>query len=236
MYGTIKGDLLHQLLTIPCGIVVGGGTPCGASWFVITLFFIKCLYDCLSYNKIEKNVLPFIFLLTIILPYLPFKHNYLYIKSVLIGICFFHLGRLCFTVFNKIRISSQMSVTVSIFFFIVSYYITVLNGKVSCFSGSMGNYSLLFYVNAIIGSLGIVFISFFAKKESKIICELSNSSIAVVLLHMAFVDCIRKGVIFLDIHGISLFIIYAICSILIYYLCYSIFKITQTRIPYIWGK
>lgn len=236
VYGLITKDPINEILKLPYGIVWGDGTPCRASWFVITLFFIKCLYDLLYYNKIEKIVIPFIFVLTIIINILSIKHNYFYYKSVFIGICFFHIGRVCFSVVNNAKTKTLTSLILSVFFFVVSYYLSIINGKVSLFGGSMGYNPLLFYSNGIIGALGIIFLSFLPKKNKNIICEMSNASIAVVLLHMIFVQVIRIGVKYLNLSDLSLFIVYAIFSYIIYYLCYRIFSVTNKKIPYLWGK
>lgn len=227
---------------VPCmkklfGFIFGGGTPCGASWFIITLFFIKCIYDILCYNKIEKLTIPIIFLSTLIINHV--GHNFFYIKSVLIGICFFHLGKICFKFINnndfKLRTFEKLIISFSLL--IVSYYITLSNGKVSLYGGAMGNSPLMFYTNAIIGSLGIIFLSLcFEKIQSKTICEMSKASIAVVLLHMTFVVEARNGMKHFNISGMYLFITYAVLSIVIYYLCIIIFKITNKKIPFIWGK
>ena len=236
VYGIISSNPIHQLRSLPYGIVLGKGTPCGASWFVIALFFIKCSYDFLSYNKIENIIIPLVFVLTLFLNRLSFSHNYFYFKSVLIGICFFHLGRICLGIINRVKMVPVICIIASITLFIISYYITRLNGIVSLYVGTMGNNSLLFYANAIIGSLGIISISHFTSIPNKTICEMSNASIAVVLLHMIFVEGARNGVKHFDISGIALFIVYALISVIIYYLCYTIFMITNKRFPFIWGK
>ena len=101
----------------------------------------------------------------------------------------------------------------------------------------MGNNFILFYANAIIGSLGIISFSFFASKiKSNTICKMSNASIAVVLLHMIFVEGTKIAVKHFEMSGVSLFVVYAVSSIIIYFTCFAIFMITNKKIPYIWGK
>lgn len=235
-YGIISGNLIHQFLSFPSGLIKGGNTPCGASWFVVTLFFIKCIYDFLSYNKIEKYIIPLIFISTVLIHYLHLNHNYFYLKSTLIGICFFHLGRLSLDPINRIKSNSLTSLIASIALFMVSYYLTMLNGTVSVYSGSMGNSFVLFYANAIIGTAGIIALSFLGKEQKNTITEISKGSIAVVLLHMVFVQGTRIVVKHFDISGISLFLVYAVSSVIIYLLCFMIFKVTNKRIPFIWGN
>lgn len=218
------------------GFIVGNDTPCGASWFVFALFLIKCLYDILSYNKLEKILIPIIFVFTFLVRHIEFNPNFFYLKSVLIGICFFHLGRLIFPYINKVKINTAVSVVVSVLLFAVSFYITELNGKVSLLGGNMGNNPFLFYANSIIGSLGIITLSFLTYKPIEIVKDMSNSSIGVVLLHMAFVRVTRTVVKQYDITGMNLFLIYFVSSIVIYYLCFIIFKMTNKKIPFIWGK
>lgn len=236
VYGIISADPISELIKFPRELFFGGGTPCRASWFVIALFFIKCIYDLLFYSKIEKIAVPIIFLITILINYMSIKHNFFYYKSVLIGICFFHLGRLCFSTVNKYGIKTLTSFILSVSLFIVSYYLSEVNGKVSLLGGKMGNNSLLFYTNAIVGSLGVISMSFLTKKRSNTISEISNASIAVVLLHMIFVQGTLIVVSHFNISGLALFIVYAIFSIIIYYLCFMIFRMTNQKIPYIWGK
>ena len=76
VWGIIYANPIDQFIKIPYGIIAGRGTPCGASWFIIALFFIKCLYDFISYKKIEKIVMPLIFVLTIIIHFLSLSHNF----------------------------------------------------------------------------------------------------------------------------------------------------------------
>jgi len=101
----------------------------------------------------------------------------------------------------------------------------------------MGNNFLMFYANATIGSFGIISFSFFASEiKSNTICKMSNASIAVVLLHMFFVEGTRIAVKHFEISGLSLFVVYAVSSVIIYFVCYVLFMITNKHIPYIWGK
>ena len=53
---------------------------------------------------------------------------------------------------------------------------------------------------------------------------------------MIFEEGTRDVVKYLDLSGIMLFIVYAAFSVVIYYLCFTIFSFTNKKIPFIWGK
>lgn len=229
VYGLTDGHFFRLLLKIPTAIFQGKGNVCKASWFVICLFFIKCIYDIFSYYKIRSWGM----IIVIIVSLIPIRPNYFFFSSTILGLVFYHLGFMSKRYLN-ISIPYWKCLLFALVFFIVSYFLTQWNGKVSLFGGKVGNNILLFYLNAIVGSSGIVFTALALRsKTCNLIIKASNASIGVLLLHMFFVDIAKM---YNNLFSTGLFFYYFLVSLFIYSLCVSIYYLTLKLFPVIWGK
>ena len=120
--------------------------------------------------------------------------------------------------------------------FIISYFLTRLNGKVSVFGAEMNN-PVLFYVNAIIGSMGIMAMALTLKDiGNERIAQISTSSICVVLTHMVFVTHVREWKDYLQLSNIEIFLFYTVATVIIYITCYYIYIIINKICPWVFGR
>lgn len=212
-------------------VAKGKGTICGASWFVICLFIIKCIYDILK--KTDKMYLAwFIIALTII----PIKLRYFYFASSTIGFAFYFIGNISFKYIKKIELKKLQYIIIAIVCFIISYYITKLNGNISVARASLHN-PILFYVNAIIGSIGIISLALSLKNwKNEGIAKISTSSICVVLTHMAFVKYVWIWKNNMQLNDIEMFLFYTIAAVIIYIICYYLYVIINKYAPWVFGR
>ena len=232
IYGIQEGELTIRLTKIPIDILHGRGNNCKASWFIICLYFIKCAYDILTYTNIRCWGM----VIVIILTFLPFHPHIFFYSSTILGLTFYHLGQISKPFMSSIYITWWKCAILSIFCFLLSYFLTTINGKISLFGGDVGRNILLFYLNAIIGSFGIICAAYaFRNRNLQLIVNISTASIGVVLLHMFFVD-ICKGYSCYFHSPSSLFLFYLFASVSIYAVCVIMYHITNRFIPQIWGK
>lgn len=208
-----------------------GDTICGASWFVICLFIIKCIYDILKYSNTM-----YLAWLIIALTFIPIKLRYFYFASSTIGFAFYYLGNISFKFIKRIDLKKWQYISIAIACFIISYYLTKVNGKVSVLGASTHN-PILFYANAIIGSIGIISLALtFQKKEMNGIAKISTSSICVVLTHMALVMHVRCIKEYLQLNNIETFLFYSIAAVIIYLICYYLYVIINKYAPWVFGR
>lgn len=235
IYGITEpsNSILSALIQIPKGIIKGSGTPCKASWFVMCLFLIKCIFDIFNYKKIKKYGIPLLFIFTL----LPFKLPYFYFSSACLGLMFYYLGYALKDDIIKMNLKPILCIPISVIAFTVSYYLTQINGKVSMLIADTGNHAILFYINALIGSLGIIALAMiFNKIERKMIINISVASIGIVLTHMYLVGFVIEYKPLIISTDLYLFAYYTLASILIYAICAIFFHLSRKYIPLIWGK
>lgn len=224
------GNIFIDVFNIFClNVYKGKDTFCGASWFIICLFFIKCIFDILKYSN--KTYLAYIIIL---LTFLPKIRNF-YLAQTTIGFTFYYLGSVSIKYLTKIDLKKWQVSIVALTCFIVSYFLTKVNGKVSILAAHLKN-PFLFYINSIIGSLGIIFFaSLFKTYKINFIAKLSTSSIAVVLIHMAIVKQVRVFRSHFQLNDIELFFWYSIVAACIYIICYYLYVVIKKITPWAIG-
>lgn len=228
---TTDGNGIEIIKNFVICVRKGKGTICGASWFVICLFIIKCVYDILK--KTDKMYLVWIIIL---LTFIPVKFRGLYFASSTIGFAFYHLGNISFKYIRNINMKKWQYVTIAIVCFIISYYLTKINGSISVARASIHN-PILFYINAIIGSMGIIFMALTLKDwKYGEIARISTSSICVVLTHMAFVKHVRIWKDCLQLNNFEMFVFYTVAAVIIYIICYYLYAIISKYAPWVFGR
>ena len=214
-------------------IFKGKDTYCQASWFVICLFYIKCIFDVFKYT----NKMIFAYIIIALTFYSKFK--YFYFASATIGFTFYYLGYVSFEYLKKISrldLNKWLFAITAIVSFIISYYLTQINGKVSVYAASLKN-PFIFYANSIIGSLGIIaFALLLNKQASNFTAKLSTASIGVVLTHVAIVKKVRIFRSNFQLDYIELFVWYSIAACCIYIICYYIYVIINKYTPWVFGR
>ena len=172
----------------------------------------------------------------IALTFIPIKLRYFYFASSTIGFAFYYLGNISFKFIKKIELKKWRYIMIAPACFIISYFLTRLNGKVSVFGAEMNN-PVLFYVNAIIGSMGIMAMALTLKDiGNERIAQISTSSICVVLTHMVFVTHVREWKDYLQLSNIEIFLFYTVATVIIYITCYYIYIIINKICPWVFGR
>lgn len=235
LYGIVEGGILTKLTNIPIHWLKGEGNACKASWFVICLLNIKLIVDVLYYKRWLYLGMAIIFVLSGLIVYIGFHHNWLFCSSTIFGTVFYFLGMESMKYLRKIHMPQMVILAVSIICFIFSYFLTQYNGKVSMYGADVGNNFLVFFLNALVGSMGVVFMGMMFQKESPYIIKLSNSSLGIVLLHMGFVDLL-KPYMAQQISPYVFFLSSLTASIVIYYICSILYQLSLKYVPFVWGK
>ncbi len=233
LYNTLVLDssIFAELRKFIRAVIFGKGSPCRASWFVLCLFVAKCIYDLFIYSG-KKYLLIIVLVITL----LPIKFQVFYLSSALIGLIFFYLGHFSYNYLNKLNIRKSFYLIMAICCFIISWYLTLYNGKVSVVGVKMGN-PLIFYANAIIGSIGLISLAMILKdKNNHFIAKISSASIGVVLMHMAMVHQVRLLIQGFTLSPIGEFIIYSTASVIIYLICYYLYFVINKYFPWAFGR
>ena len=235
LYGIAEGGIMSKIINIPVHWLKGEGNVCKASWFVICLFNIKMIFDVLYYKRWLYSGMVIIFILSVVIVYSGFHHNWLFCLSTIFGLVFYFLGMKGLELLRKIHVPLLAFIFVSIACFFISYYLTQFNGKVSMYGADTGNSWPVFYLNSLVGSMGIVFLGMMFKKENPYIVKLSNSSLGVVLLHMGFVDLIKPQIVQLT-NPYVFFLASLTISLVIYWICSIMYHFSLRYVPFLWGK
>lgn len=193
-------------------------------WFLFALFYCKVFldaYESLSGNRYKKTV--FWFVITLVLIKIP---SYLYVGQGVMAFPFYILGYKLKPYLSKFE-NKKLSLSI-IPLFIISFIITNLNGRVSMSGLSYGSLKIfvsfpLFYINALIGSFAVIFLSSVLPKLN--IDNIANSLISVLGLQMIFVLLYRS---FLG--DDSNVFIACISSVLIFIICHFLHKYVFSKI------
>ncbi|MBR4239712.1 MAG: acyltransferase family protein [Prevotella sp.] len=235
VYGIVDGNVIQRLITIPLHWAKGEGNACKASWFVICLFNIKMIIDVLYYKKTLYLGISIIFILSLAIVYSGFRHNWLFCSSTIFGSVFYFLGMMGLRFLRKIHLLPWLVLGVSIGFFLISFFLTQYNGKVSMYGADTGNSWIVFYLNSMVGSIGIIFLGMMFKKERPFVVLLSNSSLGIVLLHMGLVDLFKAHLVQFT-NSYIFFLLSLVVSLLIYCVCSFLYQKSMKYVPFIWGK
>ena len=199
----------------------------GPVWFLIALFYVKVLADIYLKNKMVGLLLwGAAFYAT------SFYYNPSFICTSMMAFPIYLIGYRSKQ--NALRLS-EISWFKWLFpvFFATSVLLTQYNGRVSMVGHHFGNATpplnyFVFYLNGIVGSLGLLCLSFFVKKPYKIITTVATSLITIVGLHAIFLEFFG---------GMSKEYYYTIpITILIMALCCVVHWILDRFFPFLLGK
>lgn len=235
IYGIIDNTVISNIFKIPIHIIKGEGNACKASWFIACLFNIKCFFDILYYKGWLNIGIILTFIFSFVLVYVDIKGNWFYLASTVFGLFFYWVGYFSKKYIQRLKFRNVFCILSAILCFTISYVFTLYNGKVSMYSANVGNSIILFYTNAMIGSMGIIWLGMGIESNRKYIVSASCASLGVVLLHMCFVDIVKMFIRNID-GSYMFFIINLICSVLIYCICVILYQIMNKYIPIVWGK
>lgn len=185
------GFLFHAMLRqgFPMGVLKGSikgmvlGTVIKANdilWFLLALFFTRIIGNAF----IKRVWLGLLFVLLLVI--LTWNYNIFYLGSSLMALPFFLCGYYGKEYLTILFQNKKLCVFIGLACALCSFIISNINGKVSmagrCFGNTPNewiNFSL-FYLNGIMGTLMLLCVSSFLRKESKIVNIVSKSSISIV--------------------------------------------------------
>lgn len=205
-------------------------------WFLVVLFNLKVSVNILQKLKWYWGGIIYVILLIISL-----KVNIFFIGQTLMAFPLFYLG----LKYRRYIIDMSNKPFFNYIFipaFFIVFFIFMVNGRVSMNTWLYGNYDIkfirfcCFYLNAIIGSLGIFSLcSFFSKFKCSLIVKVSNLAGALITIMCAqymFIDIFNM---FLIIESLSIIQI-LIISLVIMFLCYIFHKVLVFKVPFLLGK
>ena len=159
---------------------------CGPVWFLIALFWVKIVADVYLRNFFW-GLAVWIGLFSYSLVY----GNHLFLCSAMMAFPLYIIG---YRSKAGILSMSRVAWTKWLFpvFFALSYVLTAVNGRVSMVGHHFGSATvpyniIMFYANGILGTLGLLCMSFFLKKLQRPITIVATSLITVVGLHELFI-------------------------------------------------
>lgn len=165
----------------------------GVLWFLLGLFFCKVFFKCLqtissnrhwlliSFNILVIALVFFMFRLDIIYPYLN-------MSSGLMAVPFYTFGyylkkvRLNDIAFSRAFVASILCTIVGALLFLWNFRVDMVN-----FDFGYGRNIIIFYINGIIGSLGVIFFSIlFENRKNKLLLYLGANTLTIFALHILF--------------------------------------------------
>lgn len=158
----------------------------GATWFLLSLFCIKTIANILiDINYMMRNIiLIFLIIISILVKsfgiMLPWSLN-----SSFLCLPIFLLGYYCK---DYIKIIIQQNIKLKLFYivilFIVYYSLTEMNGLYHVGDGLYGNNIVLYYINALTGSLIIILLSSLFNKMNNYISVLSRNTLIIMCMEV----------------------------------------------------
>lgn len=165
--------------------------PISYYWFLISLFSIRILFA--AYQKIleackrSAMALWFIPILLAIAIFPKLRHVYWFcIDSTLMGLPIYILGYVC----KRYSIVDCLKQTPFILWFLLGfifYFSSLKNGGVAMHTGNAGNHLLLFYFNAILGSLLLIGITLRLPSSYSWLQWIGRNTLPILLIHIYFV-------------------------------------------------
>ncbi|MCR4966174.1 MAG: hypothetical protein K6A41_11050 [Bacteroidales bacterium] len=177
------------------GVVFTRGLPNGVTWFLIALFYCKIGVDILQKHQKYKLFILLFFLMVILASLftkLPF-----WLCQGAIAFSFYIIGYESKDKILKIVDTCKVKWLIIIALLGVNIILSFLNGKVSMavllYGKLLRPFNLLvFYINALVGTLMLILLSSYYNKANKIITLISTSLMSILVLQQYFLTTIRS--------------------------------------------
>ncbi len=186
-------------------------------WFLVALFIMKTTFDFITKFTKKDTVIMVISLFFCLVSQLLVRLNidlYWSVDSAFTAMPFFGFGfifkrlNVNFNIFNKTRYINFIIVSL---IFLILYFLSKINGSVDINGNIIGNYSFLFFLNAILGIIGIIILSQQNFQLNGFFTYLSQNTLLILFLHYIFILVIFKIIP----HNYMSDIIYFVFSIVI---------------------
>lgn len=231
----IDGTLYESYIGLLC-IKISHLSPINhPTWFLVALFYCKCLLDFIVTNKRNWVIISILYGLFFLLLIKGHRMRGLQIGNALMAFPYYGIGY--YYRDRILRVVEDKRVIIALPFMIGAFMIlSTINGRVSVMSVRYGILPLPFniicyYLNAMIGALSVLIISSKIRYNNSIITSLANCLITTLCVQYFFMHlCL------LTIGWNQPFFITFLLSVVIYGCCYYIHLLIVQIAPAMVGK
>lgn len=192
-------------------------------WFLIALFYCKLFTDIMC--KYRKSIVLFVgFFITVLVTH----KSYFYIGQGMMALPFYLMGYTCQDAILKLS-TKKYSWGLILPLLCISVVLSLFNGRVSMSGLNFGSLSIsylspiVFYLNAICGSLAFLLLSKYI--DFPIVNKVAHSLISVLGLQMIFVIVFKQY-----LGETPNYLLAVVSSLLIMYACHIIHKYLISKI------
>ena len=222
-------------------LIVGLDPRIGPLWFLPSLFICKQLSGIIRITKIYNIYFYYVLVSFTFLPAYLFSQYQLnlpfFADSALCGLPFFIFGSESFSILNK-KTNSRMFFLIPILLLLFSAYLSYLNGFVVLSDCRFGNSVVLYYINAFIAIISILYMCKYLNSfKFSFISITSYGSIVILGLHdhiLLFFNYYLPIIIGMDPFAYPV-IIALIYSSVTFILCYLMIRFICSRYPLLFG-
>lgn len=179
---TYANYLKYSIIGICKGFMILDG-PC---WFLIALFYCKLFMDFALQKKKNALFLWVLFFLVLCVHI----HKYLFAANAIMAMPFYVFG---YVGKNKLLAIAKMKypISLSILTILIVLFIMYVNGSVSMWGISFGNFGKLsipvFYIQGVVGTLMLFSLCAIFKKPNPMVTKWANSLISILGLQVLFI-------------------------------------------------
>lgn len=212
--------------------------PAPAIWFLTALIIIELFSYLLHFlGRFRWLLIPGLIALGVVLSF--FKENSYIpwnIDAALFLIPFFELGKLSKDWIAKIKIKSLFFALIGLSALLFLIPLSMLNGAVNIYRCQWGNNLLLYYINSLIGSTAIIFISIGVSSvpHTKFICWLGKNTVVPMAAHQFILPYAAIIMGYIPYYGRFVFTIIEL--IIMMTACYLVAWLVGRFCPVILGK
>ena len=239
-------DFIYQPLL---GMLVGDDmvTPhsymaLGALWFLMALFVVKTLFYGIQKLAVRVNgrFLPLYFTLIAVVSVAVFlcirnRFSFWSLDSAFMALPFYMLGCLAKkkSLFDVLTKSQYTAFAICAASFVYLYFIGLKNGRIDMNASVYGNNILMFYINAVVGSIMVILMCNFVTRRNAFLSTIGEYTIVVLGMHGIGIYISK---FLLKVCGVQFsadYLFYTTFSVLFCYVC---IKIISRHAPVIIGK
>jgi fucose 4-O-acetylase-like acetyltransferase len=204
-----KSGLIELFLNPMAGIINAFGLNkaewtivFGASWFLITLFYIKIVHAVIKKILKGKSIIYLLCNVPVIMLLVMLKNNgtgtILHITNVLMAFPFFSFGYYIkemkpFTDrLRKIENDNFLKTLLAIMIFLTIGFMSWYNGYGAIDSINYGKNVFIYYVTAMLGIVLIIILSTYYKQNNEIIKILSNGTLFIMAFELPFMGIVLR--------------------------------------------
>ena len=156
-------------------------------WFLLALFWVNIIMSL--YDNLSRKYL--ILIVLIGGGYLCMKHNAFYIGNAILVFPFFFIGNVFNDFFKHLGEKKYFKYLFPLFF-ALSFFMTAVNGRVSCQIFKFGELPIplnvvVFYLNAFCGIFGVLSLSSWIDKSNIVLEKTSNALLSILGFQFFFI-------------------------------------------------